>query len=129
MRGGRLSLRARHRRALRIAGVVAALGLIMPAAGAAVPRVPLRGHKASSRNYIVMLNPSVGDAGDVAEDQTDRPGASLQSVFGLLKGYSAKFRSQDIEAVRRDPRTRLVAEDGVVTTQEAFTQSPAPFGL
>ena len=123
------SSRARNRRGLRIVGVVTALGLIMPAAGAVVPKLKPRGGKASSGNYIVMLKPSVGNPDEVAEDQTDRPGASLGSVFRTLKGYSGTFRSQDIEAVRRDPRTELVARDDTVHTMAVGPQTPAPFGL
>jgi hypothetical protein len=102
----------------------------MPAAGAVAPkRVHAGAAKGAFGRYIVMLNPSVGDPQSVAEDQADRPGASVEAVFGALKGYAATFRSQDVNAVRRDPRTRLVAEDGVVTTMDVVSEWPAQFGL
>jgi subtilisin family serine protease len=102
--------------------VIAAFGLVVPAAGATPP-------KGRSGKYIVMLKPSVGDPAGVAEDQTDRPGASLGAVFGTLKGYAATFRADDINAVQRDPRTLLVARDDTVRAMDVVSQSGAPFGV
>src|SRR2546423_10400298 len=131
MSRSRLCSRARAQRGVRIAGVVAALGLVMPAAGAVVPSIPTGAGKGSFGNYIVMLKPSIADPEVVARGQTGgRPGASVQNVFRALKGYAATLRPQDMEAIRRDPRTELVARDDTVHTMDfAVTQTPALFGL
>lgn len=120
----RLSPRVRSTRGWRIAGLVAVLALVTPAAGAFTPAF-------SSARYIVMLNPSAGDPAAVADDQTDRPGASVDSIFETLGGYAGTFRTQDIDAVRRDPRTRLVARDDTVRAMDAVSvsQQGAPFGV
>ena len=108
----------------RVVVAVVVLGLVMPAARAAVPVLP-------SERYIVMLDPAVGEAKAVASEQAGRARGTVEKVFGAVSGYTAKLRSNEIDAIRRDPRTRLVVKDTVVRRMDAplVEQTAAPFGV
>jgi subtilisin family serine protease len=114
----------RRARAPQVLVAIAVLGLVMPAARAAVPVLP-------SERYIVMLDPAVGEAKSVAREQAGRARGTVESVFGAVKGYTAKLRSNELDAIRRDPRTRLVVKDTVVRHMDAplVEQTGAPFGV
>ena len=114
----------RRARAPRVVVSFAVLGLVMPAARAAAPVVP-------SERYIVMLDPAVGEPKAVAQEQTGRARGTVENVFGAVKGYTAMLRSNDLDAIRRDPRTRLVVKDNVVRRMDAplVTQTGAPYGV
>jgi subtilisin family serine protease len=120
----RLFRRARPARGLRIAVAVGVLSLLTPAAKAAVPSLSLG-------RYIVVLDPAVADSTTVATDHARRTGASVSAVFGTLSSYTATFRPQDLQAVRSDPRTRLVVKDEPVKAFEAgeVEQAAAPYGV
>jgi subtilisin family serine protease len=96
----------------------------MPAAKAAVP-VP------TAERYVVMLDPAAGDANAVATEHARRSGGSVKDVFGAVKGYAGTFRLQQIEAIRRDPRTRQVVKDHVLRgfDEADISQSNAPYGV
>jgi subtilisin family serine protease len=116
----RLSGRAR---AARVMAVVAVLGLVMPAVSAAGPVLP-------GERYIVMLDPVAGEATAVAREQAGRAGGKVENVFGAISGYTARLRPGALDAIRRDPRTRLVVEDTIVRrTGTVSPQTGAPFGL
>ena len=78
-----------------------------------------------------MLDPAVADAKAVAGAQARRSGASVNGVFGALKGYAGTFRPQDLDAGRRDPRTRLVVKDQLVKAMGSaeVNQSNPPDGV
>ena len=115
----------RRARAARVAVALAVLGLVMPAArAAAVPVLP-------SERYIVMLDPAVGQTKAIAQEQAGRARGTVEKVFGAVSGYTAKLRSNELDAIRRDPRTRLVVKDTVVRHMAAplVQQTGAPFGV
>jgi subtilisin family serine protease len=100
------------------------LGLVMPAARAAVPVLPVE-------RYIVMLDPAAGEVRAVAQQQAGRARGTVEKVFGEVGGYTARLRSNELDAIRRDPRTRLVVKDTVVRHMDAplVQQAGAPFGV
>jgi subtilisin family serine protease len=121
---GHLRGRVWRARVPRVVAAVAVLGLVMPAAQAGLPALP-------AERYIVMLDPAVGEAKTVARDQAGRAGGTVENVFGAVSGYTAKLRPQELDAVRRDPRTRLVVKDNTVRVMDAvpLNQLGAPFGV
>jgi subtilisin family serine protease len=114
----------RRARAPRVVVAAVVLGLIAPAARATVPVLP-------AERYIVMLDPAAGEARAVAQQQAGRARGTVEKVFGAVSGYTAKLRSNELDAVRRDPRTRLVVKDTVVRHMAAplVQQTGAPFGV
>ena len=110
---GRLFRRAWRARASGVVVAVAAFGLVMPAAQAGLPVVP-------AERYIVMLDPAAGDAQGVALDQTQRIGASVGTVFGAVKGYTATLRPAGLAALHW--RTSDTA-----TQTQSGTSMAAPF--
>jgi subtilisin family serine protease len=121
---GHLFRRVWRARAARVVAAVAVLGLVMPAAQAALPALP-------GERYIVMLDPAAGEAKAVAQEQARRAGGSVDEVFGAVKGYTTTLPPAQLDAIRRDRRTRLVVKDDVVRVMDAVpvNQSGAPFGV
>ncbi len=111
-------------RAPRVVVAAAVLGLVMPTARAAVPVVP-------SERYIVMLDTAVGETTAVAREQVGRARGTVENVFSAVKGYTATLRAGELDAIRGDPRTKLVVKDSIVRRTDAVpvSQSGAPFGV
>ena len=98
----------------------------MPAARAAVPALP-------GERYIVMLDPAVGEATAVAKEQASRARGAVETVFGAVKGYTARLRPDELSAIQQDPRTKLVVKDSLVRLMDGdaplVNQTGAPFGV
>jgi subtilisin family serine protease len=81
--------------------------------------------------YIVVLKPSAGDPGAVANDHAKRDNASVDHVFRhALRGYSARIPDARIDAVRNDPRVEFVTEDFEVhATDTVAANETIPTGI
>lgn len=65
--------------------------------------------------FIVVLDDGVADPGAVAQSLAARHGLALGHIYGsALKGFSARIPAQRLQAVKADPRVRLVEPDLVV---------------
>lgn len=113
-------------RTARVVAAVAVLALVMPAARAAGPVLP-------GERYIVMLDPAIGEAKTVAQEQAGRVSGRVENVYAAVKGYTAMLRPGALDAIRRDPRTLLVVKDNILRRSDTATplvnQTGAPFGL
>jgi subtilisin family serine protease len=72
-----------------------------------------------ARSYIVVLKDSVNSPGAVAEAQTEQRNGDLSVVYRhALNGYAAQLPSDEIEALRSDPRVAYVTPDHKVSLLE-----------
>ena len=78
-------------------------------------------------DYIVVLRNDESDPGGSANALVKSHGGQLKRVYRrAIKGFAASNLSEPaIEALRRNPRVRLVEPDGIITA-DATTQSPTP---
>jgi len=94
-------------------GLLAAL-VLATTAPASVSSTPGR--------YIVVLKGTVSNTGAVATDQAQKYGAQVTHVYNsALKGYAATIPANRLEALRADPRVRLVSPDGQAEAQGGQT--------
>jgi subtilisin family serine protease len=107
------------RRALVLfAGALALTALSGPAQGAAEPRAP----------YIVVLNPDVARAADVALEHARRYGVKVDYVYeNALKGFAISLPPQAAQALAHDPRVAYVEADAEVRADTV--QPGATWGL
>lgn len=80
------------------------------------------------RRYIVVLDDSVVDAGDVAREHAGLFGLRVSFVYEhALKGYAATIPTAVVGALRADSRVAFVERDG--TMRASTTQPNATWGL
>jgi subtilisin family serine protease len=104
--------------------VVLAAGALALTAGSPVAH----GAPEPRARYIVVLNPSVSRASDVALEHARRFGAQPDYVYeNALKGYAATLPLQAIQGLSHDPRVAYVEADAEVFADA--TQTGATWGI
>lgn len=110
--------KTRMRRVLPLLAVMAA-AVLLACGGVALAqgthgKAPLKqaGKDRIPNRYIVVLNDDVPDVGQVAEEQVQDEGITIEHTYELvLKGFSAEIPAPKLDEVRSDPRVAFVAED------------------
>ena len=86
------------------------------------------GPQAIPDRYIVVLNPETGSAAAAAQEMAVPHGARVHHTYDhALKGFAATLTPQAVEALRRNPRVRYVAEDA--WAHPTATQTGATWGI
>lgn len=84
--------------------------------------------KPIAHQYIVTLNPSVSDADNEARQLLQGTGGTLGRVYQhAFKGFSASLPAAAVNALRNNPKVRLIEQDAVIYLNN--TQNSAPWGL
>jgi subtilisin family serine protease len=92
---------------------------------AAAPAAGLRG--AQTARYIVQFNDTESDPAGLARQLVSANGGALRFAYTrVMKGFAAELPPQAVEALRRNPRIRLIEPDLEVTMSSAGAQSSPP---
>jgi serine protease len=105
-------------------GTARAPGELAPLLAAGAAALPGR--------YIVVMNDDgqVGTAGAVARDVVAAHGGRVHHTYGhALNGFAASLSPAAVDALRRNPRVRYVAEDQVSYPDSMNVQPGATWGL
>lgn len=76
--------------------------------------------------YLVMLEDDVADVPGVARGLSRASGVAPRFVWTAIKGFSAPIPDHRLEAVRNDPRVKLVAKDRPVALIAPIVRPKAP---
>jgi serine protease len=81
--------------------------------------------------YVVVLNADErGTAGAVAQNVVAAHGGEVHHTYGhALNGFAASLSPAAVDALRRDPRVRYVAEDEMAYPDSVQVQPGATWGL
>lgn len=113
-------------RSLSLVAVLAAAFLAL--AVSAQARTDRAAGEVTSTRLIVVLDPGVTRADEVAAEHAERYGAQIVHVYeDALKGYAATFPAGRERAVSDDARVLYVEPDSVMTA--STTQPNPPWGL
>ena len=92
----------------------------------AAPAASSRSTGTARPRYIVVFRDDVTGARRIADEMADADGVGTDFVYtASIKGFAARLSAQAVDAIRRDPRVMMVAQEKLVTLQGTETPTPS----